>query len=156
MGVEEALQYQHGSHLIDHRAVAGKGAPGGVQVAMGLGRGQPFVPQVYGQGEGFAQRVGKGMGFCGLGADVARHVERIAQHDGRAAVFAEKAAEGFQVRLQVFAEESEDRLRREPQLIGNGNADTAITEIKAKQAGRHSRMVARGTRQAEGKIGILQ
>lgn len=156
MGIEEALQYQHGSDLVDHFAVPGKGPPGGVQVAVGLRRGEPLVPQVNGERESVAQDFCEGLGLRGLGADVAGHVERIAKNDGRARVFAEQAAERLQVRFDVPANERENRLGGEPQLIGDGNADAAISEIEAKKARRHSRMVARRTGEARGKIGILQ
>ena len=98
MGVHKALQNQHGSDLVDNLAVAGKGTSGGVEVAMGFGGGEALVPQVDGEGEGGAEGFSEGVGFCSLGADVARHIERVAEDDGGAAEFAEKAAEGLEVR----------------------------------------------------------
>ena len=102
MRIEEALQNQHGSHLIDDLAMAGGGAARGVEVAMGFGRGEALVPEVDGEGEGGVEGFGEGVGFRGLGADVAGHVERIAEDDGGAAEFAEQAAEGFEVLLRSF------------------------------------------------------
>ena len=138
MGVEEALQNQHGSHLIDDLAMAGGGAAGGVEMAMGLGGGEALVPEVDGEGEGSAERFGEGVGFGGLGADVAGHVERIAEDDGGAAEFAEQAAEGFEVLLRVFADQGEDGLRGEAELVGDRDADAAVAEIEAQEAGLHS------------------
>lgn len=143
VGVEETLQYQHGGDLVDDLAVAGKRAAGGVEMAMGFGRGQALVPEVDGEREGGAQSVGEGMGFGGLGANIAGHVQRIAQNDGGAPVFAEEATEGLQVGFDVPADESQDRLRGEPEFIGDGDPDAAVSEIKAKEARRHRRMVAR-------------
>ena len=71
VGVEKALQNQHGSNLIDDLAMAGEGAAGGVKMAVGFGGGQAFVPEVDWQGEGDAEGFGEGVSFSGLGADVA-------------------------------------------------------------------------------------
>lgn len=156
MRVEETLQYQYGSHLIDHLAVPGKGAPGGVEVAMGFGRSQALVPQVDGQREGGAEGVRERLGSLCLGADVTGHIQRVTEDDGRALVFAEEAGEGLQVGFDIFAHQSQNRLGGESQLVGDGDTDAASSEIEAEKARRHSRMVARRSRQAGGKIGILQ
>jgi hypothetical protein len=139
VGVDKALQNQHRSHLIDDFPVARKRASGGMQVAVGFGRGEALVPEVDGEGEGFAERLGEGVGSGGLGADVAGHIEGIAEDDGRAAVFAEKAAEGFEVLFQVFTDQGEEGLSGEAELVGDGDTDAAGAEIEAQKAGFHSR-----------------
>src|SRR5581483_2939190 len=92
LGVEIALQDQNSGDLVDHGPVLGAGAAGGVEMAVGFGGGEALVPKVYGQSEGLAQGFGKGMGFGGLGADVAGHVQGIAENNGRTAEFAQEAA----------------------------------------------------------------
>mgnify|MGYP001551720941 CR=1 FL=1 len=131
MCVEETLQYQYGSHLIDDLAVSGKGAASGVEVAMGFGGGQPLVPEVHGQGESSAQSVREDLSLRRLGADVAGHVERMAEDDGGAVVSAKQAAEGFQVGFRIFPHQGQDRLRGQAELIGDGNTDAAISEIES-------------------------
>jgi hypothetical protein len=138
VGIEKALQNQHGSDLVDDLAVAGEGASGSVEMAVGFGGGEALVPQVDGQGEGSAEVFGEGVGFRGLGANVPGHIERIAQDDGGAAEFAEKAAEGFKVLLRIFADEGEYGLGGEAEFIGDSDADAAIAEIEAQEAGLHS------------------
>ena len=137
VGIEETLQNQDGSHLIDDLPMAGKRPSGSMEVAMGLGGGQALIPKVDGEGELGVEDVGEGVGLCGLGAEVAGHVEGIAQHNGGTIELAEQAAQRLQVLLRVFADEGEDGLSGEAQLIGHRDADTAVTEIEAEQAGFH-------------------
>jgi hypothetical protein len=106
-------------------------------VAVSFGGGQALVPQMDGEGEGGAEGFGKCLGFGGLRAEVAGHVQRIADDDGHAVEFAEEAAEGFEVLFQIPADEGEDRLRGEAELIGDGYTDAAVAKIEAKVAGFH-------------------
>ncbi len=62
----------------------------------------------------------------------------MAKNNRRAAVFAQKAADGFQVLFFVFADQSQHRLRGEAEFIGDRDADAAAAEIEAQQAGLHS------------------
>ena len=152
MSVEEALQNQYGSHLIDNLAVGGGGASGSLEVAMGFGRGEPLVPEVDGEREGLAEGAGKGAGEGGLGADVAGKMQRIADDDGGAAVFAEETAEGSEVLLRIFADQGEDGLGGEAEFVGDGDTDAAAAEIEAEEAGLHRNMLARTQRET----GILE
>lgn len=136
--VKEALQYQHGGYLIDDLAVSGAGAARGIEVAVGFGGGEALVPEVDGEGEGFTKRFGKLVGPLGLGADVAGGVEGIAEHDGDAAEPAEEAAERLEVLTKVFADEGENGLGGEAELIGDGDADASGAEIEAEKARRHT------------------
>jgi hypothetical protein len=139
VGVDKALQNQHGSDLVDDFPMTGKGPPGGMQVAMGLGGGEALVPEVDGEGEGLAERPGKSVRSGGLGANVAGHIEGIAEDDGGAAVFAQQAAKGFKVLLLIFADQGEDGLGGEAEFVGDGDTDAAGAEIEAQEAGFHSR-----------------
>jgi len=151
--IEETLQYQHGSHLVDDLAMAGKGPAGSVKVAVGFGRGQALVPEMDGQGKGVTQGVCEGLGPGGLGADVARQIKRMAEDNAGAGVFAEEAAQRFQVGLWVFADQGQDRLGGQAELVGDGDTDAATSEIEAQQARRHRGMVARqNVRQYSGSL----
>jgi hypothetical protein len=152
-GVEEALQNQHGSDLVDDLAVGFAGAAGGVEMAVGFGGGEAFVPEVDGESEGFAEDFGKNLGSGGLGAEVAGKVEGIAQDDGGAVEFPEQSGEGLEILTEVAADEGEHRLGGEAQLVGDGNADTASAIIESEQARGHqetSSIVARA--QEKGRI----
>jgi hypothetical protein len=145
VGVEEALQNQHGSHLIDDLAMAGGGSAGGKEVAMSFGRGKALVPQMNGEGKGGVEGLGEGVGFRGLGADVAGHVERIAKDNGGAAEFPEQAAEGFEVLLCVFTNQGEDGLSGETEFVRNRDPNAAVSEVEAQQAGFHKVHPSLGT-----------
>lgn len=144
MGVEEALQNQHGSDLIDDLAVGGKGAPGGVEMAMGFGGGEAFVPEVDGEGEGGTEGIGEGLGLGGERANIAGEMEGVAEDDGGAAIFTEEAAEGAEVLLRAFAVEGEDGLGGDAELVGDGDTDAAGTEIESEEARRHRMILSCG------------
>ena len=65
-------------------------------------------------------------------------IEWIAENDASTAEFAQQAADGFEVLLQIFTDEGEDGLGSEAELIRDGDADAAVTEIEAQQAWLHS------------------
>src|SRR5450432_4161246 len=48
-GVQISLENEDGSDLVDDLFVAASRAPGGVQMPVGLGGGQAFIPQVHRQ-----------------------------------------------------------------------------------------------------------
>lgn len=137
MGVEETLQNQDGSDLIDDLPVAGKGAAGGVKMAVGLGGSQPLVPKVDGEGERLPERCGKVLGSGGLRAHVAGHIKGMAEDDGRALVFAQEAAEGLEVLFRILALEGEDGLGGQAELVGDSDPDAAAAVVEAEEAGGH-------------------
>lgn len=150
MRIEETLQNQHRSDLVDDFPMFREGASGGVQVPMGLGRGEALIPEVNGEREGLAEGLGKEVGFGGLRADIAGHIEGVADDDGGAAEFALQAAEGFEVLTHVFADKGENRLGGEAEFVGDSDADAAVSEIEAQEAGLHNFILARG--QTESRI----
>ena len=114
-----------------------------MKVAVGFGRGKAFIPKVNGEAEGFAERLGKGLGFGGLGAEVSRHIEGVAEDDGGAAISAKQAPERLQILFEVLAEEGEDGLGGEAEFVRDGNADAAVAEVEAEEA-FHQTIVAKG------------
>ena len=129
-GVKKALQDEHGGYLVDHGAPIGWQATGGIQMTMGFGGGEPFIPQRHLHPGMELQRVGEGLRLQRLGTDVARHVQRVAHHDPGTAVSAYQPGEGAEVRAPVLAHQGEDGLGGEPQLVRDGDPDPAITHIK--------------------------
>ncbi len=107
-------------------------------MAVSLGGGEALVPEVDGQCEGIAEGFREGLGTGGLGADVSGQIEGVTDNDLGAAEFAEEAAEGSEVLPLVLPNEREDRLRREAQFIGDGDADPARAKIEAEDARFHT------------------
>ncbi len=94
LGFEEGLQDEDGGDLIDDslaRAAVG-GVAGVVKLAMGLGGGEALIPEMDGDAGFSGEGGGKLLRLGGLGALIARHVERIAHNDVGAGVLAEEAA----------------------------------------------------------------
>lgn len=118
--------------------MAGERTAGSVQMAVGFGGGEALVPEVNGKGEGLAEGLRKCLRFGGHGADVAGHIKRVAEDDGGAVKFAKETTEGPEILLCVAADEGENGLGCEPQLVGDGDADTAVSKIEAKKAGLHT------------------
>jgi UPF0755 protein len=141
--VEKALQNQYGSDLVDDCAVSSAGAAGGVQMAVSFGGGEALIPEVDRESECFAEGCGERLGFGGLGAHITGKVEGITEDDSGAVVFAEQAAEGFEILAEILADQGEHRLRGEAQLVGDSDADAACAEVKAEQARGHVLMVVR-------------
>jgi len=130
------LQNQRRSHLVHYLAVLLPSVAGLVEDRVRLAGGQPLVPQVNGQAGQFAQFGGKGLCFGRTRAGLTGKMQRVAHHNSR---HAESPAEPRQ-RAQIVPElaaplEREHGLRREAQLVGDGNADAAAANIEAEIAG---------------------
>jgi hypothetical protein len=141
--IEEALQNQYGSDLIHDLTVAGEGQAGSMEMAVCFRGGEALVPEVDREGKCGAKTFREGLGFDGLWAEVAGHVDRIADDDAGAVELVQKAPERFEVVPGVFADEGKDGLSGETELVGDGDADAAISEIEAQKARFHSIMLAR-------------
>ena len=119
--------------MIDYSVVILAGMAGLVEDLMGFAGGEAFVPEMEGQaGEG-GEFSGEGLGFGGLTALVAGEMDGIADDDG---CNGEAPAETGQ-RAQVFAVvvtalDGEHGLRREAELIGDGDADAAVADVEAE------------------------
>ena len=149
-GRHKGFKNQHGSHLIndvlaaDSVSIRCAGVPHGIQMAMRLRRREALIPEVHGQRKLCTDRVCEGLCAGGLRALIAGHIERIADDNLRNTVTAQYAADGFQIVPQLTPVERHQRLRGQPELIRKGKADTAVANVKGKDAG--DRHCCQGTR----------
>jgi hypothetical protein len=157
-GGEEAFEEEGGGNLIDDgRAVetllaieaggvgvgAGSGAggvAGEVEEGVGVVGGEALVEEVVGEGGvGFAEGLGEGLSFGGLGAGCAVGVEGIADEEDFDVVLADEAADGFEVGSYVWfgagAVEGEEGLSGEAEGVGDGEADAAVADVERESAG---------------------
>ena len=101
---------------------------------MGFGGREPFVPQrQLDPGLGL-KGVGKVLGLERLGTDVTRHIQRVADHHLGTSILAHQPGQGAKILPPILTHQSEHRLRGEPKLVGDGDADTAIADIEAQNA----------------------
>ncbi len=77
---------------------------------------------------------GKGLGFDGLGTQVAGHIEWVADHEGAAGVSAGKAGEGVKIVALICAGERKDGLSSQPKGIRDGHADAPVAYIESHKA----------------------
>jgi hypothetical protein len=134
VGIEEALQNQHGSDLIDDSAVLLEGPADRVQMAMGLSGREPFIPEMHGQSKSAAKSIGERLHVFRLAAYVAGHVQRKTEHNSGALEFAEQATQRFEVLLRVFALQGHHRLRRQTQLVRNRHTNAAAAKVESQKA----------------------
>jgi hypothetical protein len=128
--LQKRLQNKDRGHLVDDGFAAHSGMTRLVKVPVGLGRGQPLVPKMDGDGKLRTEFFGEGLRLGRLRALITRHMERVA-HDGLGnAMFTQNPSHRFQVSPPVRAVQGEERLRRITQGIGDGEADTAVTDIE--------------------------
>jgi hypothetical protein len=129
-GVKKTLQNEHGGYLIDDGTPIGRHAAGGIQVTMGFGGGEPFVPQRHLHTCVEVERVGEILRLERLRTDVAGHVERIAHHHPVTSILAYQPGQRAEILAPVLTHQGKDGLGGEPQLVGNGDPDPAITHVK--------------------------
>lgn len=128
------MQDEDGGDLVDDGAVFGTGASRGVQVAMGFRCGETLVPEVDGELGFVTQGLRESLGLGGLRTLIPRHVEGIADDDPAAAIFADEALQGFEVLPAVGADESEDGLGGQPERVGHGHTNAAVSHVEAHEA----------------------
>jgi len=116
---KKRLQNEHGSDLINDlfAGLAVSRVAGIVKLAMGLGGGEPLIPEVDGDAGFCGESSSELLRLGGLGAEIAGHVERIADDNLGAGVLAQQAAEGFHVCATGGAVQGEKRLRGVAELV---------------------------------------
>lgn len=134
-GVEEALQNQYRGHLIHHHLVFGSGATRQMQQAMGLSCSQPLIPQGHGQTELLPQHFRKGLSLDSLRTEIAGHIQRIADDDLSAGMFAQDARERAEVLTAIAADQGEDWLGGDASLVGDSHANATVAYVKTQDPG---------------------
>jgi hypothetical protein len=77
---------------------------------------------------------GKGLGFDGLGTQVAGHVEWVADDEGAAGVSTGQASQGADIVTLVGAGQREDGLGGQPKSIGDSYADASVAYVQSHEA----------------------
>lgn len=134
--VQKGLENERGGHLVHYFAVLLAGVTGFVENLVGLPSGQPLVPHMDGQAGEDAQFGGKGLGLERPGTDVAGEMEGIADHDSRHAEAPAEAGQRAKVLARVVTPlQGKDRLRGQPQLVRDGDADALRANVEREIAG---------------------
>jgi hypothetical protein len=133
-GVEPGLQNEDGCNLIDDALATDGCVASVVEMAMGLGGGEPLVPEVDCDSELSANLFCKSLGLSGLRALISRHIKRVANYRLGDGVLAEDAGDGLHVGSAVGAVQGEERLRGEAEGIGESDADAAVAYVEAYDA----------------------
>lgn len=134
--IQEALEDERGGYLIDDAAVVLAGAAGLVKNLVRFVGGEALVAQVDGQPGQLRKLGGKGVGFGGLRALGPVETKRIADDNGADGEAAGEPGQGAQIFAAAAAAlEREHRLRGEPQLVRDGDADAAGADVEAEEAG---------------------
>lgn len=150
MGIQVALQDEHGGDLVDDGFAVARVPAGGVKDVMSFNGGEAFIPEMDRNLGSGAQKIDKGMYFRSLRAEIAGEVQRITGDHGGAFLFPYKAEEGANVLTRVGAGEREEG-KRDTERVGHCNADPAVSDVEPYQAGwenglpsfDHFRMVLR-------------
>lgn len=110
--------------------------PGLVEKLVRLLGGEPLVAKVDRQAGDCTKFVGEDPRFCGLRAFASVEMKRMADDDPGNVVAPRQPGQRAEVFPPIVAPvESENRLRRKPQLIGDGYADAAIADVESEIAG---------------------
>jgi hypothetical protein len=134
--VQEGLQNQGGGYLVDDFAMVLAGVSGLVENLVGIAGGEPLIPHMDGESGKSPQVGGKSLGLERPRAHVAGEVERIADHDSHYAETAAETGQGAEVFARVVTPlQGEDRLRGQPELVGDGHADALGADVETEIAG---------------------
>lgn len=117
VGVHVTLQNEDRGHLVDDGLAGAGGAGDSIEMPMGLGRAEPFVPQMDGDAQFGLEGGRKILGGKGAWAGCARHVQGESNDDGGAPITADDAGERAQVIAAVGASQGQQRLGGEAQFI---------------------------------------
>ena len=128
--IQPALQDQHSGDLVDHIFSIPCASSHCIQVTMRLGRAHAFIPQMYRQVEFFPQAVGKFFRRNRPRAAIARKVDRPSNHDPRTCIATQQSSDRPQIVARIGVDDGQQRLRRQPQFIGNSDTDSSRPMIE--------------------------
>jgi len=133
-GIEPALQNQHRRHLIDDFAPAADGHVGLTQQTIGLGGGKALIPQVYRQLQTPAKVFGELAHLVGLRALVTTQSKWKAHDDLCHLIVADDFFQLLEVEPFILPSDSFEPLCRDPEGIGDSNANSPGTYVQPKNA----------------------
>lgn len=129
-----SLKDQDCGHTVDSLAPLLDGKIGLPQEAVGLGRGQAFIPKMDWKLEMFAEIVGKSLNLLGLDAFRTAHAKRQANYDFFDAVVADDAMKKGKIVFLVLAVEGVQTLRGDAERVRDGHPDAAGANVEAENA----------------------
>lgn len=136
MLLQEGLEDEGGSDLVDDLLVLLAGVAGFVEDLVGFAGGEALVPEVDGQAGELAEFGGKLLDFGGAGAGFAGEMQGVADYDAGDGEAAGEAGDGAQVFAGVAARfEGHDGLGGEAERIRDGDADAFCSDVEGEIAG---------------------
>ncbi len=132
--IQPALQNQHRGDLVDDVFPVAHSTAGGLQMSMRFGRAQALIPQMHRQTEFFPQSIGKLLGGLRARTAVARQMNRPAYDNRRAMVAPQQTPQRTQIISPIGMNDGQQRLRRQPQFVGDGDPNPPLSVIQAENA----------------------
>lgn len=132
------MQDEDSGYLVDNAFSAHGSVAGVIKMAVGLGGGEPFVPEMDREGELRTDLFGESLRFGGLWALVPRHVEWVANDGLGNGVLSEDAGNGLHVCAAIGPMQSEEWLRGEAEGIRDRDANAAVANVEADDTGGES------------------
>jgi|SRR5580658_892252 hypothetical protein len=134
--VEERLQNQSRGHLIDNPTMLLALVAGRVKDLVGFVGGKPFIPEMDRQICKLSELGGKGLRLFGLPASLSVELERVADHDRNDGILPRQSRQRTEIVARAaFALDGHYRLRRQTQLVRNGNTNAPVADVKGEVAG---------------------
>lgn len=144
VGVEPVLQDEYGGDLVnDFFPVAGATADG-IEMAVGLGGTQPFIPEVHRQVKFSAKAVGKFLRREGARAAIAGEMDRPSNDNLRAGIATQQATERTQIAPRIGMNKGKQGLGGQAELVGDGDADALRTMVETENPWHGLRDGSRG------------
>ena len=134
MGIEPALQNEHGGDLVDDVFSIAQTASDGVEMTMGFGGAHALIPQMHRQIELRAQTVGKYFRRERPRTAIAGQMNRPSNDNFRTCVAPQQAAQGAQIIARIRMQDGEQGLCRQTKLIRNGHANATLTMVNPKNS----------------------
>src|SRR5580658_2011723 len=126
------LQNQHRRHPVNGLPALLDREIGFAQQPVGFGRSEPLVPEMHRQPKPLAQFLGKDLHLVGLNPFGAAHAQRQPDHDLPHVIFLNHPLQVFKVVPLSCALQSFQTLRRDPERIRHGHADSARAHVETK------------------------
>ena len=110
-GFHPVLQDEYCGHLVDDLAAPSDGHLSFSEQAIGLGRGQTFIPMVHGEFEAPAKLLGEKLHLLRLNSFLATHAQGVTYDNLRNLIFADDMLEFLEVKALILALKGFEALR---------------------------------------------